>query len=88
VHEAGDRVEGVVGVMRENVPRPDRGPDVGRALECRDRLWRQRAVLQPREIEGGVELEQVGEGGEGFARVQVLGRELQLVEQRGEDVGW
>ena len=79
-HEASDRVEGVVGMMHENVPRADRGPDVERALERRDRLGRQRAVLEPGEVEGRVELEQIREGREAFALARVLGRELQLVE--------
>ena len=39
-HEAGDRVEGVVRVVREHVAAPDRAPDVGGALEGRERLRR------------------------------------------------
>src|SRR5258705_137231 len=87
-HEASDRVEGVVGVMHENVPRADRCPDIERALERRDRLRWHRAVLELGEVEGRVELEQIREGREDFAFVKVLGRELQLVEQGGQNVGW
>ena len=86
-HEAGDRVEGVVGVMHENVPRPDGAPDVGRALERGDRMRRQRPVLEPGDVDGRVELEQIRERREAIALVQVLGRELQFVEQRRQDIG-
>ena len=39
------------------------------------------------QVDRGVELEEIGEGGEALARVEVVGLELQLVDQRGQDVG-
>jgi len=53
-HEAGDRVEGVVGMVHENFARADRGPDIEGVFERRDRLRRQRAGLEPGEVESRV----------------------------------
>ena len=50
-------------------------------------MRRARPVLEAGHVERGVELEQVGEGREALALVEVLGLQLQLVEQRGQDVG-
>ena len=71
-HEAGDRVERVVGVMDQHVARADGAPDVGRALEGRHRVRRLRLVLQPRHVERAIELQQVGERREALALVEVL----------------
>ena len=86
-HEARDGVEGVVGVVHEHVTRANGAPHVGRRLESRHGVRRQRSVLEARGVDGGVELEEVGEGREAFPFEQVLGGELQLLEERGQDVG-
>ncbi len=44
----------------------------------------QRPVLEPRKIDRGVELAQVGERREPFAGIEVRGLELELVHQTGE----
>ncbi len=49
-HEARDGVERVVRVVHEDVPRADRAPDIGRALEGGDGVRRQRPVLEPRHV--------------------------------------
>ena len=44
-------------------------------------------VLEPREIHRGVELEEIREGGEAGARVEVVGTQLELVDQHREERG-
>ena len=85
--EAGDRVEGVVRVVGEDVAAPDRAPDVRATVEGGQRAWGQRLILEPRQVDGGVELEEIGERGEAGARVEVVGLKLELVDQHGEEIG-
>ena len=63
-------------------PCADRAPDVGGPLEGGDGVRRERPVLEARQVHRGVELEEVGEGGEALALVEVVGGELELVDER------
>ena len=85
--EARHRVEGVIRVVHQNVAATDGGPDIGCRLECRDRLRCQRAVLQPRQIHGRVQLEEVREGDEAARLVEIRRIELELVHDGREDLG-
>ncbi len=69
--EAGDVIEGVIRVVHEHVAGADGAPDVRRLLERRHRPRRQRAILEPRQVQRRVELHEVREGGEAFAAVEV-----------------
>ena len=86
LHEAGDHVERVIRVMDQDVALADRAPDVGRALEGGDRVRRELPLLQARPIHRGIELGQVGEGGEALLFREVGGGQLELAHQRGQDV--
>ena len=77
----------MIGVVDEDVALTDRAPHVGRLVEGRHRLGDEGSVLQAREVDGGVELGEVGEGREAFSGVEVLRVQLQLVDEPGEDVG-
>ena len=66
----------MIRVVCEHVAAPDRAPDVGGAVEGRDRTGRHRLVLEAREVHRGVELEEIRERGEAGARVQIVGGEL------------
>ena len=70
-------------MMDEDVAAPDRAPHVRAGLEGPHRERRMRLVLESREVEGRVELEEVGERGEALALVEIVGCQLQLV-----DAGW
>ena len=74
-HEARHGVEGVVGMVGQDVSRTDGVPDVRRALEGGDGPRRVLPVLDPRQVDGRVELDQIREGREAFALVHVLGRQ-------------
>ena len=50
------------------------------------RMRQRRPILEPGGVDGGMQLEQIGERGEARARVQVLGVQLELAEERGQDV--
>ena len=86
-HEARDGVEGMVRVVHQDVPRADGAPDVRRALERGHGMRRLRPVLEPRHVHRRVELEEVREGREALALVEVLRGQLQLVQQGRQDVG-
>src|SRR6266851_5300219 len=45
------------------------------------------AIREAGDVEGRVELEEIRERGEAFAFVEILELDLQLLEQRGQDVG-
>ena len=85
-HEARHRVERLVRVVHEHVARADRAPHVGRVVEGRHRVRRLHVILEPRHVQRRVELQQVGERGEALVLVEVLRLQLQLLEQRGEDL--
>ena len=85
--EARDDVEGLVGMVDEDVALADRAPHVGGALERAHRVRDQRAVLEPRQVDGGVELSEVGERREPLAGVEVSGLQLELFHQPRQDLG-
>jgi hypothetical protein len=72
-------------MVDEDVAVADRRPDVRGALEGRYRVRNERAVLEAREIDGGVELAEIRERGESLARVEIGGLELELFHQARED---
>src|SRR5712691_3461363 len=47
----------------------------------------ERAVLEPRHVDGGIELEEVGERDEAFGLVEIAGGQLELLHQCALDVG-
>jgi hypothetical protein len=60
-------------MMDQDVATADRAPDVGAALERGHRPGRQELILEPREVHRSVELEQISEGGEAGARIEIFG---------------
>ncbi len=87
VDEAGHRVERVIRMVHQHVAAADGGPEVGRGLESRDRLRRQRTVFQSWQIHRRVELEQIREGDEPARLVEVRGLELERLDDGREDLG-
>jgi hypothetical protein len=65
--------------MHEHVAGADRAPDIRRPLEGGHGMRGKGPVFEPRDVDRGIELEQIGERGESLALVQILGSELELV---------
>ena len=73
-------------MVDENVPGADRAPYVGRVLERRDGQRRHRPLLEARDVERGVELEEVGERREAGPGVEIVFGQLERVDEALEDV--
>jgi len=73
-------------MVHQDVAAANRRPQVGRRLERRHRLRRQRPVLQTRQIHRRVELKEVGERDEAARLVEIGPVELELRDDRREDL--
>ena len=73
-------------MVDQNVVVPDRLPDACRTLKSRHRQLGHGAVFELWQIDCGVELEQIGKGGEALAGVQVGLLEVELAHEERHNV--
>ena len=74
-------VERLVRMENQHVAVANRAPQVRYPVERRHRQRYLRPVLEARHIHRGIELKQVGKGGEAFAWIKIFRRQLELVDQ-------